>query len=680
MVCYGFALKRLLPYLLLVIEAAIFFRHALFVPGYIIPWDLYHLHLPYADFYAESMAHGALPLWDPFTYCGRPMFATIQAAVLYPPVALAAALGNLAGRQHIFYLLEVMVAAHVALAGIFTWLLGRRLGLPDGAAFFAATTYELSGFFAAHAEHLGTLVCAAWLPAAWYAVARWRDQRGVRPVLLLAAVFALAILSGHPPLAAFVIAFSLLFALLLCRSWQAGAMTVCAALAALLLTAVQLAPAYELTQNSIAKYRGDYLKGGVPPAAFLTLVLPNHFDTFDPPHYTGPADLSFTYFYCGMLAAALGAAGAVLAWRQPLARVFAIVLICSAAMTVADAAPATHALYGLVPMRIRIGLHPETAVAPFMLALALLAAIALQHWTPRRWHRAAAALAALDLILVSSGRPMNAMPFTPDPAQAAAVARVREVTAVERPPSRIDTRNDSIDWVMSAPMTRIYTASGADVMAPERIIQARLAFCRGERWGSWYQVADLDSPVLGMMNVRYVLSPSAPPDASGLRIYRTPAPLPRFYLVGRTRVTHSPAESAAALRSPDFRPAEEAIVENGPALADTGAAGRVDVVRYEFQSLELNVDAPAPRFLVTSETHYPGWRAWIDGAERPLFYTNAAFRGLEIPAGQHKVRMEFRPASVRYGAAVSLLAWMGWIAAWRAATSRARAKPEAPPS
>src|SRR5579872_6788321 len=203
----GEQIKGGLPCLLLVVEALLFFRQVLFVPGYVIPWDLRGLHLPYTYLYSESITSGEFPLWDPYTYCGRPLYATIQAAVFYPTNALVAWLGSVFGREHIFYLLEWSVVLHVALAGIFAYLLGRSLGLRRSAAFFGASVYELSGFFAAHAEHLGTVIGAAWLPLAWYAIVRWRDRPGWRPALLLAAAFALTILAGHTPLAAFVIGF-----------------------------------------------------------------------------------------------------------------------------------------------------------------------------------------------------------------------------------------------------------------------------------------------------------------------------------------------------------------------------------------------------------------------------------------------------------------------------------------
>jgi hypothetical protein len=674
-------LKRVLPYLLLLLQAVLFFRHVLFLPGYVIPWDLRSLHLPYASFLADSLARGEFPLWDPYTYCGRPFFAAIQTAVLYPTFALAAWLSNFLGRGHLAYLLELNVVLHVWLAGIFTYLVGRRLGLRTPAALFGATVYELSGFFAAHSEHLGVLIGAAWMPLAWYAIVRWGQDRGRRSALLLAAVFALTVLAGNTPMAAFVIGFSLLFALLLdllkAPPRTRFGMTAAAALFSIGLAAVQLVPTLELTNLSVAKYRADYLKEGVPPQVFVSLVLPNHYNTFDPPHYTGAADLSFMYLYIGMPGLAMAAAGLALARRQRLNLIFGILLAVSALALLGDTTAVTHAIYTALPRRILIALHAELASGPLTLALAMLGALAVESLLPRRWGWLAVAVAAADLILVSSGRPMNAMPYSESPAETEAVSRLRVLTGTSTPPDRIDTAGDSLDWVMQAPMTHLYTAGGADVMAPERLIQARLAFARGARWGSYYQVENPSSPVLGMMNVRYVLSrgPIANPGLleeagtlPGRNLYQNRAELPRFYLVSRIRPARSMAEAAAMLRAADFRPTEEAIVEGAPQLRVGGAPGQVpgqvEVSRYGFRDVELLVITPAPQLLASSETNFPGWRAWVDGKEQPIFDTNVAFRGLPVPAGSHTVVMRYEPASFLHGAASSGVAWLVWLLLW----------------
>lgn len=73
----------------------------------------------------------------------------------------------------------------------------------------------------------------------------------------------------------------------------------------------------------------------------------------------------------------------------------------------------------------------------------------------------------------------------------------------------------------------------------------------------------------------------------------------------------------------------------------------VKEVRFDLQDIELDVTTRTTGFLFLSEIYYPaGWKAYIDGQETEIFETNVAFRGLVIPAGTHKVTMEFRPAIV----------------------------------
>jgi hypothetical protein len=69
--------ERVGPYLILLAEVLIFYRRVLF-GAYAIPWDLRTFHLPLATFIADSFRAGEFPLWDPFTYCGRPFYANIQ--------------------------------------------------------------------------------------------------------------------------------------------------------------------------------------------------------------------------------------------------------------------------------------------------------------------------------------------------------------------------------------------------------------------------------------------------------------------------------------------------------------------------------------------------------------------------------------------------------------------------
>jgi hypothetical protein len=125
-------------------------------------------------------------------------------------------------------------------------------------------------------------------------------------------------------------------------------------------------------------------------------------------------------------------------------------------------------------------------------------------------------------------------------------------------------------------------------------------------------------------------------------------------------------EALAMLRSRGFDARAEAIVEAAEApisLSGTEPAGSVRVLEYGARQFALETDAAAPAFLVTSETAYPGWRAWLDGQERAPLMTNVAFRGLPVPAGKHVVKMRFDPEILWRSAWLTLAACVALVLA-----------------
>jgi hypothetical protein len=71
------------------------------------------------------------------------------------------------------------------------------------------------------------------------------------------------------------------------------------------------------------------------------------------------------------------------------------------------------------------------------------------------------------------------------------------------------------------------------------------------------------------------------------------------------------------------------------------------------EHLTLNVSAPADCYLVLRDGWYPEWRAYLDGAETPVYPADAAFRAVKVPAGDHTVEFRYDPVSFRIGAWVS---------------------------
>jgi hypothetical protein len=660
--------------LALLVEVLLFHRHVLFLRDYVFPWDFRGVHVPLATFVASSFRRGELPLWDPYTYCGYPIYANIQTALFHPPALLAALAGAWLGPASMPRLLAIAQVGQIWIAGISTYALLRRLGTRPGAAWIAGTVYELGCFFASQAQHMGAVGAAAWLPLAWLCVV---ERAAALP--LLAVALALTILAGLPQAAVAAFVSVLVLAVLMVLFRLGGRVLPWRVLAAgawaVLLAAVQIAPTAELTRNSVAQYRAEWLHtgGGIQPGALLTLLVPNYWGVFDLSKFHGPGDPTFLYLYSSL--AGLTLALTAMFWKPDRwRRVFTLLTLCAALWMLGDSTPLGRALFQALPVGIRIGVHPEFALEVFALGMAVLAGLGAHRlFRGRRLEMAAGVMIALDLLAVSSGRPFNVSSTAAEPGMTRdsvdgsrdLVTRLRSLTGVVTPPYRFDTADASYSWSSSAPLLELPTANGCDPLAPERVIQVRLSFAPGSRWGTCYQVVNAGSPVLGLIGARYLISrspltgPALRPAGEfvGYQIFENERALPRFFLTGRVRLTGSLGESAAVLHAPGFDPSV-AIVETPSfdPLPEAAPPGSVEVLSYAPTRIALRTHSAAPALLVATDTWYPGWKAFVDGAPARLYIADVAFRGIRVPAGDTRVEMRFTPRILYASAAVSALA------------------------
>ena len=232
---------RLVPALLLLLGAVLFHRQVIFEPGVVIPWDLRGHHLPLAAAYSDALHEGVWPLWEPFSYCGRPLLANPQTAVFYPGVFLAV----LGSREGLLYRLELLEVVHIFLAGLFTYLLARRMGLARGPALIAGFMFELGGFLASQVQHLSSICGAPWFVLAWLSLLLPRHWT----VPVLSVALTLHFFLGFTGYTVMVGASTFMLALVLwafgkADKWLLGEVAMAGALAAGL-AAVQLWPTLE---------------------------------------------------------------------------------------------------------------------------------------------------------------------------------------------------------------------------------------------------------------------------------------------------------------------------------------------------------------------------------------------------------------------------------------------------
>jgi hypothetical protein len=172
----------------------------------------------------------------------------------------------------------------------------------------------------------------------------------------------------------------------------------------------------------------------------------------------------------------------------------------------------------------------------------------------------------------------------------------------------------------------------------------------------------------------------AVPYACPLQVLRVPDPLPRARVVHAARVASGIDATVAALLAPAFDPAQEVVLEAGPAGLPTAAppasAGdsseRVEWLSRGLDRIELSVAVRAPGWLVVSEAFDPGWQATVDGERVALWRADGVFRAVRLAPGRHRVEMVYRPWAARVGGAATAAGVLAAAALAAASWLRAR--------
>ncbi len=134
--------------------------------------------------------------------------------------------------------------------------------------------------------------------------------------------------------------------------------------------------------------------------------------------------------------------------------------------------------------------------------------------------------------------------------------------------------------------------------------------------------------------------------------------LPRAYLVNRFEVV-SNVEALEKILDSQGAPFHELVyLERDPNLSGAGPPWpelrEARIIEYEPERVVIEVNSPGPALLVLTDTHYPGWRATLAGKEQEILRANGLFRAVRVAGGRQRVEFEYRPASLRAGAALSL--------------------------
>jgi hypothetical protein len=655
---------------------------------------------PWYTFLGEQLRQGHLPVWNPHTFSGAPFAADPESGWMYLPAMLFYSVLPLdaAVRANLLF--------HVLLAALSTYALVRLLGLSPLGGLLAATVYAHSGFFEGH-----NVCCYAYADvAAWLPLSLLGAELACRASSGRALAWSLAGLAFSQILAAWVGQGAYYAALVLgsyvvvrgltLRPMQLPMLTANAlgiAAFGFALGAAGLLP--RLEYNLVSNLPGGYPSADVSLRATTWLdwgLIDNWQRLLLQP--------GFEYIGWPALLLALAALPLLALRKGPtMLGYFAALGVIVLVLARAEPTP-LHALFSYLPGFERIHARsPERAIIVFYLAPAILAGAGLS-WLERargRVRRPAAAIALLCVALVSLdlhaawlGQSGESLAGGGDyqfsradlssylAPSAGAEFLMRQAANNPTQPFRYF---GYAGHVFGGPMPytlRWADASVAALQVNNRALLTGLDDTQGynpvhvARYDALieaingqsqnYHHADVfeggfDSPLLDLLNVRYVVLPSNPASdevqpnfARPLRpIYRdqavqileNPSAMPRAWLV------HA-ALDAPPGTTDDFDPRQVALLETPPPVLDwptDPAAESVEVIDDAPDHLQLRVNAAAPALLVASEIAYPAWRSYLDGQPTQTYVADVALRAVAVPVGVHTIEMRFESVPLEVG-------------------------------
>jgi Bacterial membrane protein YfhO len=199
-----------------------------------------------------------------------------------------------------------------------------------------------------------------------------------------------------------------------------------------------------------------------------------------------------------------------------------------------------------------------------------------------------------------------------------------------------------------------------------------------------------------LLNVKYVVSwrqsLEAPAetlaqatgrDGKPVYLYRLNEVGPRAWLVGEAITEPDLERTLQRLDGADFDSSRQVLLPAVPlGFGETAQCnGQVAYHQRAPEEMILDVSTDWPCLLVLADLYYPGWQATVDGQPAPILRADGVLRAVAVTPGSHQINLVYRPASLRWGALISLLTLVAaivWLAVSWVVENKRRTTP-APP-
>jgi hypothetical protein len=302
--------------------------------------------------------------------------------------------------------------------------------------------------------------------------------------------------------------------------------------------------------------------------------------------------------------------------------------------------------------------------AALLSVVAALAALVVPRFRPRF---PAVALAGVTLELFALGvRLQPAVDPRFDLRPPATLAFLTQQARAAAAPFRVLAEGWNLHPNLAA-LYGLWDPRGYDPLRPvgaATVVASRLR--RGQEAGDQLELSRAhDRSGLDFLAVRFLLlghHRRLPPpwrpafDGVGGRVWESSEALPLFFFPRQvSRVATGDAAIAQAIDNDDF--AASAVRLGAGAGPPVAQSGEVRSIRPRSNGFDLELSSPTGGTVASSVSYAPGWWVAVDDREPAAAsdLVNGGFLGFEVTAGQHRVRLDYRPRGWVWGLRLAAL-------------------------
>jgi len=166
----------------------------------------------------------------------------------------------------------------------------------------------------------------------------------------------------------------------------------------------------------------------------------------------------------------------------------------------------------------------------------------------------------------------------------------------------------------------------------------------------FYVNDNMHRPIADVMAISYATAPEKLFDWSA-----RPDPLP-VISAGQQPVFLPETNILGALTQTNFDPRVTVILPSNlqPEVSATRQReARIIAEKFRPQLIDFRVTTPGTAMVFISQAYYHPWKVYVDDQAVPLFRANHAFQAVQVPAGEHRVRLRYEDKMFHAGAIIS---------------------------